>query len=207
MKKVFQLLAALVLFGSSSLALAYSDKATVVEGADIVQVERLAVAAPLYMPIKNSPSMEELVRLLNEAAVVSKHQVVTYDVMVQNILRDRQVDLYKTDRHVGAKVFRDQAAQYADAYVLLTVANNSRTVFFFDVYEAGTNELLYSYQIIADRDDPDDVKTYTMMAQKFYKNFDWSVEEERKRQEKEAKEARANAQKEAERAAKEKAKK
>ena len=47
MKKVFQLLAALVLFGSSSLALAYSDKATVIEGADIVQVERLAVAAPL----------------------------------------------------------------------------------------------------------------------------------------------------------------
>lgn len=207
MKKVFQLLAALVLFGSSSLALAYSDKATVIEGADIVQVERLAVAAPLYMPIKNSPSMEELVRLLNEAAVVSKHQVVTYDVMAQHILEDRQVDLYQTDRHVGAKVFRDQAAQYADAYVLLTVANNSRTVFFFDVYEAGTNELLYSYQIIADRDDPDDVKTYTMMAQKFYKNFDWSVEEERKRQEKEAKEARANAQKEAERAAKEKAKK
>ena len=39
MKKVFQLLAALVLFGSSSLALAYSDKATVIEGADIVQVE------------------------------------------------------------------------------------------------------------------------------------------------------------------------
>lgn len=207
MKKVFQLLAALVLFGSSSLALAYSDKATVIEGADIVQVERLAVAAPLYMPIKNSPSMEELVRLLNEAAVVSKHQVVTYDVMAQHILQDRQVDLYQTDRHVGAKVFRDQAAQYADAYVLLTVANNSRTVFFFDVYEAGTNELLYSYQIIADRDDPDDVKTYTMMAQKFYKNFDWSVEEEKKRQEKEAKEARANAQKEAERAAKEKAKK
>lgn len=207
MKKVFQLLAALVLFGSSSLALAYSDKATVIEGADIVQVERLAVAAPLYMPIKNSPSMEELVRLLNEAAVVSKHQVVTYDVMAQHILQDRQVDLYQTDRHVGAKVFRDQAAQYADAYVLLTVANNSRTVFFFDVYEAGTNELLYSYQIIADRDDPDDVKTYTMMAQKFYKNFDWSVEEERKRQEKEAKEARANAQKEAERATKEKAKK
>ena len=107
MKKVFQLLATLFLFGSSSLALAYSDKATVIEGADIVQVERLAVAAPLYMPIKDSPSMEELVRLLNEAAVVSKHQVVTYDVMAQHILRDRQVDFYKTDRHVGAKVFRE----------------------------------------------------------------------------------------------------
>lgn len=204
MKKVLQLLAALFLLGSSSLALAYSDKATVLEGADIVKIERLAVAAPLYMPIKDSPSMEELVRLLNEAAVASKHQVLTYDVMAQNILRDRQVDLYKTDRHVGAKVFRDQVAQYADAYVLLTVANNSRTAFFFDVYEAGTNELLYSYQILADRDDPDDVKTYTMMAQKFYKNFDWSVEEEQKRQEKEVKETREKEKKDAQRAAKEK---
>ncbi|MGP1585528.1 MAG: coenzyme F(420) biosynthesis enzyme [Schwartzia sp. (in: firmicutes)] len=207
MKKVFQLLAALFLFGNSALALAYSDKATVIEGAGLVQVERLAVAAPLYMPVNGSPSLEELVRLLNEAAVVSKHQVVTYDVMAQYILRDRQVDLYQTDRHVGAKVFRDQAAQYADAYVLLTVANNSRTVFFFDVYKAGTNELLYSYQIIADRDDPDDVKTYTMMAQKFYKNFDWSAEEEKNRQEKEAKEAQAKAKKEAQRAAKEQQKK
>lgn len=204
MKKVVQLLAALFFFGSGSLALAYSDKATVMEGADIVKIERLAVAAPLYMPLKDTPSMEELARLLNEAAAVSKHQVVTYDVMAQNILRDRQVDLYKTDRHVGAKVFRDQAAQYADAYVLLTVANNSRTAFFFDVYETGTNELLYSYQIIADRDDPDDVKTYTMMAQKFYKNFDWSVEEEKTRQEKEAKDAWEKAKKDAERAAKEK---
>lgn len=204
MKKVLQLLAALFLLGSSSLALAYSDKATVLEGADIVKIERLAVAAPLYMPIKDSPSMEELVRLLNEAAVASKHQVLTYDVMAQNILRDRQVDLYKTDRHVGAKVFRDQVAQYADAYVLLTVANNSRTAFFFDVYEAGTNELLYSYQILADRDDPDDVKTYTMMAQKFYKNFDWSVEEEQKRQEKEVKETREKEKKDAQCAAKEK---
>ena len=148
--------------------------------------------------------MEELVRLLNEAAAVSKHQVVTYDVMAQNILRDRQVDLYKTDRHVGAKVFRDQVAQYADAYVILTVANNSRTAFFFDVYAAGTNELLYSYQIIADRDDPDDVKTYTEMAQKFYKNFDGSVNEAKNQQEKEAKEAREKAKKEAERAVKEK---
>lgn len=204
MKKVFQLLAALFFFGSSSLALAYSDKATVIEGADIVKIERLAVAAPLYMPVKDAPSMEELVRLLNEAAAVSKHQVVTYDVMAQNILRDRQVDLYKTDRHVGAKVFRDQVAQYADAYVILTVANNSRTAFFFDVYAAGTNELLYSYQIIADRDDPDDVKTYTEMAQKFYKNFDGSVTEAKNQQEKEAKEARKKAKKEAERAVKEK---
>ena len=204
MKKVVQLLAALFFFGSGSLALAYSDKATVMEGANIVKIERLAVAAPLYMPLKDTPSMEELARLLNEAAAVSKHQVVTYDVMAQNILRDRQVDLYKTDRHVGAKVFRDQVAQYADAYVLLTVANNSRTAFFFDVYETGTNELLYSYQIIADRDDPDDVKTSTMMAQKFYKNFDWSVEEEKTRQEKEAKDAWEKAKKDAERAAKEK---
>ena len=204
MNKVFQLLAALFFFGSSSLALAYSDKATVIEGADIVKIERLAVAAPLYMPVKDAPSMEELVRLLNEAAAVSKHQVVTYDVMAQNILRDRQVDLYKTDRHVGAKVFRDQVAQYADAYVILTVANNSRTAFFFDVYEAGTNELLYSYQIIADRDDPDNVKTYTEMAQKFYKNFDGAVNEAKNQQEKEAKEAREKAKKEAERAVKEK---
>lgn len=204
MKKIFQLLVVLFFLSSSQLALAYSDKATVLEGADISHIERLSIAAPLYMPIKDSPSMEELVQLLDEASKSSKCQIITYDAMVQNILRDKQIDLLKMDRHVGAKIFRDNVANYADAYMILTVANNSRTAFFFDVYKAGTNELLYSYQIIADRDEPDDVKTYTMLAQKFYKNFDWSIEEAQASQEKAAKEAREKAKKDAERAAKEK---
>lgn len=203
MKKFFQLLVMLLMLGSSQLALAYSDKATISEGADIVSVERLAIAAPLYFPLKDSPTMEQLVQLLNESSAVSKHTVITYDIMVQNLMRDKNVDLLKTDRHVSAKIFRDNIANYADAYMILTVANNSRTVFFFDVYAAGTNEMMYSYQIIAERGDPDDVKNYTMMAQKFYKNFDASVEEQRKQQEKDARDARERAKKEAERAEKE----
>ena len=67
MKKIFQLLVVLFFLSSSQLALAYSDKATVLEGADISHIERLSIAAPLYMPIKDSPSMEELVQLLDEA--------------------------------------------------------------------------------------------------------------------------------------------
>lgn len=203
MKKFFQLLVMLLMLGSNQLALAYSDKATISEGADIVSVERLAIAAPLYFPLKDSPTMEQLVQLLNESSAVSKHTVITYDIMVQNLMRDKNVDLLKTDRHVSAKIFRDNIANYADAYMILTVANNSRTVFFFDVYAAGTNEMMYSYQIIAERGDPDDVKNYTMMAQKFYKNFDASVGEQRKQQEKDARDARERAKKEAERAEKE----
>ena len=58
---------------------------------------------------------------------------------------------------------------------------NSRTSFFFDVYKAGSNELLYSYQIQANRSEKDDVTTYQNLCEQFYKNFERSIGEQQKK--------------------------
>ena len=85
---------------------------------------------------------------------------------------------------------------FADAYLVSTVTMSRRTVMFFDVYRAGTNELLYGYELILDNEDKDDVKTYSEMAEKFYKNF-LSVQETQK---KDKEKAERKAQKEREKA-------
>ena len=174
-------------------AFAYTDQARLAEGAeaDFIRIERLAVALPLYTPVREAPSLAELQQVLDSSASVSKRQVIAYETMVQNIARDTGKDLKAQNRHVAAKLFRDNAAKYADSYVLLTVANSSRPCFFFDVYQAGTNNLLYSYQLITDSDEPEDVKTYAMLVQKFYKTLDAAIQEETKNLEKAAKAPKA----------------
>ena len=172
-------------------ALAYTDKATIAEeaGSDFVRIERLALAAPLYMPVREAPSREELQQILDTQPTVTKRQIVTYEAVVQNIARDKGVDIRTKDRHVAAKLFRDNVGQYADAYVLLTIANSSRACFYFDIFQAGTNRLLYFYQLITDTDEKEDVKTYTMLVNQFYKALDASIQEEIKAQEKKARDA------------------
>ncbi len=187
------LVAMLVL--SCPLALAYTDQGKVAEEAeaDFMKVRRLAVAAPLYMPVREAPSYAELQQVLEATPTPSKRKspisVVTYEVMVQNIIRDKNIDIRKTERHAAAKIFRDNVTPYADAYVLLTIANSSRPCFYFDVFQAGTNNLLYSYQIITDSDEKEDVKTYTMLVDQFYKAMNLSMEETGKKLEKEARDA------------------
>ena len=105
----------------------------------------------------------------------------------QNIMNDTHVNINTLDRRQASKVFKENIAKYADAYVVTTVANNSRTIFFFDVYKAGTNELMYTYEIAEDGSDKDDVTTYMSMTQQFYKNFERSAANQQKDNEKAAK--------------------
>ena len=61
MKKIVQvmLFICLTVFGMQ-VAFANADKVTIPEGADIVSVKRLALAAPLYTPTKDAPTKDEL---------------------------------------------------------------------------------------------------------------------------------------------------
>jgi hypothetical protein len=90
------------------------------------------------------------------------------------------VDIKALDRRQAAKIYKENVANYADAYVVLTVANNSRTTFFFDVFKAGTNELLYTYEIRANKSEGDTVTTFNNLSEQFYKHFDRSADEQLK---------------------------
>ena len=182
MKKLMRLVFVLCLlvFGTQ-VAFANSDKVTILEGADITGIHRLALAKPLYLPSDTlAPTMDQLIQIEADASKVARMYVIPYTTATESIQTDTKVDITALDRRQAAKVFKENAAKYADAYVVLTVANDSRTSFFFDVYKAGTNELLYTYQIQANRSEKDNVSTYQNFCEQFYKNFERSSTEQQK---------------------------
>ncbi len=181
MKKLVQLLlfVCLTVFGMQ-VAFANADKITIPEGADIVSVKRLALAAPLYTPTKGAPTKEELLDSMYEASSVARSYVLSYDMVAADIQKSAGIDIKALDRRQAAKVYKENVAADADAYVVVTVANNSRIVFFYDVYRAGTNELLYTYQIVANKSQEANTETYKLLSEQFYKNFERSANEQAK---------------------------
>ncbi len=187
MKKIFQMLlvACLLVLGTQA-AFANSDKEVLQEGADIVSVRSVAVASPLYMQTdEKAPDKAMLTKILYDSSnVVNDYTVVSYDTIVKHLQNDKNLDLTKVNRHVASKQFKDNVKDYADTYVVLTVANNNRVTFFFDVYQAGTNQLLYSYQIAGNSGDGNTVAAYTTMCEQFYKHFDRAKAAQEKAQKK-----------------------
>lgn len=188
MKKLVQiLLVVCMMLMSMQVVFANADKVTVMDGADLTSIHRLAIAAPQYTPLKDGPDKAAFTSVLYDASSVARMYVVSKDDMEKNILRDASVDINTLDKSQAGKAFKENVAKYADAYVVATVANNSRVVCFYDVYKAGTNELLYSYQIVANKSDADTVATYMGLTQQFYKNFERSAQKQIKDNEKDTK--------------------
>ncbi|BAL83721.1 hypothetical protein SELR_20130 [Selenomonas ruminantium subsp. lactilytica TAM6421] len=180
MKKIVQMLLTLCMVVlSAQVAFANADKVTVQEGADITAVKRIAVAAPLYMQRDDkAPNKDMLTQIVSDASRVSRSYVISYDAVAEGIKTATNVDIKSLDRRQAAKIYKENVANYADAYVVLTVANNSRTTFFFDVFKSGTNELLYTYEIRANKSEGDSVNTFNNLCEQFYKHLDRSTEEQ-----------------------------
>ena len=170
-----------LLLMSTQVALAGADKVTLQEGADITFIKRLAVCQPMYIQVnENGIGKDTLTKVIYDASKVTNLYVISYDEIAQNIKSAKEVDIKALDWRKAAKEFKDNVGDFADAYVLLTVANNSRTECFFDVYQTGSNELLYTYRILADRADQDTAETFNSLCEQFYKNLDRSMANQRK---------------------------
>ena len=183
MKRFVQmaLVLCLTLFAVQAGASPYSDKVTLPEGATITNVNRLAVGAPLYVQVEETaPSIEILTQVISDASRITHANIVTYDAVAAGIQTDKGIDIKALPRREAAKVFKENVASYADAYIILTVANNSRTTFFFDVYRSGSNELLYTYEVRANKSDGNTVATFSSLSEQFYKNWQRSVEAQNK---------------------------
>ena len=183
MKKFVQmaLVLCLTLLAVQVSASPFTDKVTLPEGAVLTNVNRLAIGAPLYVQVENTaPSIDILTQIEADASNVTRANVVSYDTVASGLQQSKGLDLKALPRRDAAKAFKDNVASYADAYVILTVANNSRTVFFFDVYRAGTNELLYTYEVRANSTDGNTVATFSNLSEQFYKNWQRSVEAQNK---------------------------
>lgn len=178
MKKILQMLVVvcIIVLGTQA-AFANAEQELLPEGADISGINRLAIGAPLYMQVNAlAPDREALTRIIYEASRVTRTDVISYDTVVDGIKQARHIDIKALPRREGAKIFKENVSDYADAYVVLTVANNSRTEFFFDVYKSGTDELLYTFRIQANKSEPDSAETFNKLSEQFYKRFDRAAE-------------------------------
>ena len=189
MKKLVQMLlvVCMVVLGAQ-VALAASDKETIQEGADLASIHRLAIGLPKYVPVaEKPPTKEEVAQAIADASKVARSYVISYDAAAEGIRGDKGIDIKALDRRKAETEFKNGIAKIADAYVVMTVANNTGITCFFDIYKAGTNELLYTYQVVGKRYEKDSVSTYKSLSEEFFKHFEKAAEEQQKKNAREAK--------------------
>lgn len=186
MRKLVQMLVMLsMIVFATQVAFAASDKETIEEGADLTSIHRLAVATPKYYPVgEEAPTLEELTKIIYDGSKGSHCDVLSYTDVANGINKDDHLNIKVLDAKKAEKAFKEHVAKYADAYVETWVANNSGTTCFFSVYKAGTDELLYVYQIQAGKWSKGDAKTYLSLSEQFYKHFEHAVTEQQKKNEK-----------------------
>lgn len=183
MKKLFKLAAFTMMFSLlCATAFAHSDQETIAEGADLSSVRRIALGWPLYVKVDEKDlSDREIIETVYGASKVARTYVLSYDAAASEIKKGQKVDILVLDKKKAAEEFRKNIKNYADAYVIITIANNSRLTLFYDLYKAGTDELLYTYQIIANRSDKSDKITYNALSEQFYKHFERAATEQQKK--------------------------
>ena len=185
MKKFFTatLLVGILLISSVAMA-AFQE--TVPEDSDIASVKRLAIAFPRHYKVEETePSASELAEIMFYASKVARCYVISYDDIAANIKKDTGVEIKELNEVEAAKVFESNVGKYADGYVVLTTATNSKKVqYFFDVYKPDET-LVYPYTVQSG-DLSRDLKGYRKACEGFYSKFDAAAENKIKADEKAA---------------------
>ena len=133
-----------------------------------------------YAISKTSPAVKDISDSFSEIGMENKYFVVSDNDMQRFIKRDYKVDvLGKSDKEAAAAI-EPYISQYADAYVVMTIVHNNRVVIFYEVYEANSNKMVYSYQVIAGGSDEDNLKTYDKLTKNFFNEFDRSAKAQAK---------------------------
>lgn len=189
MKKIFCSLVMATIFLLSSTAMAIGFEETVTEEADFASLKTLAVALPMHYKAEiTEPTAIEFADILSNAARVSKLKVIPYDDMIENIWHDARIDIKALPDTESRKIFNENVAKYADAYVTVTSANNDKYVqFFFEVRDTKDNSMMYILSVQS-REYGKNLRGYTKASEEFYKKFDLVIEKQIKK----AKKAKKN---------------
>ena len=179
-------LLAMMLFSISTAFAASEDVTIMDENYDLSSIKTLAVATPLY-----SPSALDLER---QAKLADAPELITTDMLVQaiadtaqkdkvpfKILTDKEVnalmlsstgtDITTLDKVAAKKFYKANIKNYADAYVVFTFVEDKRVVMFADIYDAKDNHYLYSYRIIGNGVEDDNMENYNMFFHKFFRTL------------------------------------
>lgn len=173
MKKFFATLTMLAIFMTASIAMAAFEE-NVEEDANLAAVKRLAIAMPNYYKIEDEePHLNDLLREIgNVGKMSSTLQIVGYDDVASAIRRDTGIDILSLDVPEAEKVYNKYVSRYADAYVIATIANNSKVPdIFFYVYNAADQKLMYTYRHQS-RLTGKRTRDYSKVAAEFFEQFD-----------------------------------
>ena len=173
MKRLIQL-AALLMCVMWSTACFAGQAETIEEGADLTKINKLTICLPYYTKmLEGEPTTEELLKALAEASKRAKgYEVISYNDLAREIKADTAIDIRRLPIPESKKVYKEYVSRYADAYLFVTIANNSRVNLFGSVYTADTHELLYDFRIEGGKEaSSKTLKNYQVLAEKFYEAF------------------------------------
>lgn len=174
MKKFFavQLTALLMLLTSSIASAAFEEKLE--DDVDLSTVKKMAIAIPEFYKVEErEPTLEELTKDLGEAGLeASTLEIIPYEEVIAAIRRDTGIDVHSLEPAEAEKFFLRNVKHYADAYLVLTVANNSdKPWLFYYVYDAKTTKLIYTYSVQS-RLLGHSAKDYFNTSKDFFRHFD-----------------------------------
>ena len=172
-RKFFVALMALAVLFTASLASAeYKDE--IMEGADLTTVKKLAVAMPEFYKIESTePEIHDWIKDIYDAGKRSSTlEIISYEDVAAAIRRDTGIDITVLERLEAEKVYKKNIARYADAYVVLTVANSEKLPqLFFYIYQTTDSKLMYTYKARS-RLYSKSAASYAKMADEFFIRFD-----------------------------------
>ena len=147
---------------------------TIPEGADLTGIKKLTICLPYYTKmLEGEPTTEELLKGLAAASKRAKgYEVMSYNDLAREIKADTAIDIRRLPIPESKKVYKEYVGRYADAYLFVTIANNSRVNLFGSVYDAKTHELLYDFRIEGGKGtEQKTLRSYQTLAERFYETF------------------------------------
>lgn len=172
MKKFFAAVATVLLLIPSVALAAFEE--TVEEDADLAAVKKIAIAIPDFYKVDDrEPTLAELTKSLADAGKdASTLEIISYDDVAAAIRRDTGIDINSLEPADAERVYKKNVGNYADAYLVLTVANSAKKPWlFYYLYSAAESKLMYAYSVQSHLLGHS-AKDYFNTTKDFYKHFD-----------------------------------
>ncbi len=177
-KRLIQFLTLVMVLAFSTACFA-GQKETIEEGADLRNIKKLTICLPYYTKmLEGEPTYEEFLKGLAEASKkVKNYEVISYNDLAREIKADTAIDIRRLPIPESKKVYKEYVGKYADAYMFVTLANNSRVNMFVSVHDAKTHEMLYDFQVEGGKEaSSKTLKYYQDLAAKFYEAFGAAIQ-------------------------------
>lgn len=168
-----------------------SHKEDVYDGDSFMNMTSFVIGNVYFSPQEGEPSREDLMEMLYKEAVKAnksgQYTFTSYMDICQEINRKEHIDIYRLNRRKALEIFKEKVKDYADAYIVCTVSNDTRLNIFYDVVDAKTNDVVYSYRKLTPKSAPRNEALYREMTADFYVDMQHRIKKLKEEKEEEEK--------------------